>query len=80
MNEIERKIDDLGRIVIPITYRKALALKDGDAVTVSMENDKLIITPLKKICVVCGKKIEGKNDIRICKSCINAIKEKESGE
>ena len=44
MSGIERKIDNLGRIVIPISYRKALRLKSEDSLTISLKKDEIIIS------------------------------------
>ena len=44
----ERKIDELGRIVLPVEMRQALCLVCGDAMTVELGNGRLILTPCKK--------------------------------
>ena len=79
MSGIERKIDNLGRIVIPISYRKALGLNNEDSVTVSLENGNIIISAKKHMCAICGKILEHTADIRICQDCIKSIKENENG-
>lgn len=79
MSGIERKIDNLGRIVIPISYRKALRLQNNDSVTVSLENGNIIISAKRRICAICGSALECIGNIRICQNCINAIKENENG-
>ncbi|WP_028401074.1 AbrB/MazE/SpoVT family DNA-binding domain-containing protein [Ectobacillus panaciterrae] len=55
---IIRKVDDLGRIVIPIELRRALGIAEKDALEIFVENDGSII--LKKYqssmtCVVTGE-------------------------
>ena len=37
---IIRRIDDLGRIVIPKEIRRSLAIKEGDPLEISLENSK----------------------------------------
>lgn len=44
---MNKKIDDLGRLVIPKEMRKQLEIKEGDPVNISMEDDKIIITNAK---------------------------------
>lgn len=39
-----RKTDDLGRIVIPLDYRRALGVKEGDDMLIQLKNNKVIIT------------------------------------
>ena len=44
---IVRKLDELGRIVIPKDLRKKLGIREGDLLEMFLENDKII---LKKVC------------------------------
>ena len=40
---IIRRIDDLGRIVIPKEIRRSLAIKEGDPLEISFENNKICL-------------------------------------
>lgn len=40
---IIRRIDDLGRIVIPKEIRRSLAIKEGDPLEISLENNKICL-------------------------------------
>lgn len=40
-----RRIDDLGRIVIPIDIRKNLGIEEGDAFEIFTEAGNLVLTP-----------------------------------
>lgn len=42
---IVRKIDDLGRVVIPAEYRRVLGIKEGDELEIELENDRVTIRP-----------------------------------
>lgn len=44
-----RRIDELGRIVIPKEIRKSLAIREGESLEIFIENDKLIMTKFSKI-------------------------------
>lgn len=79
MSGIERKIDNLGRIVIPISYRKALGLKSEDSLMISLKKDEIIISAKKHVCAICGNAMDRAENMRVCKSCIKAIKENENG-
>ena len=60
------KIDNLGRIVIPKSIRKAL----------DVENNQLIITKVYKNCDICGNKnvnVQIKDKF-LCSKCIKTIK------
>lgn len=42
---MEKRIDSMGRIVIPIELRKQLKVQDGDPLDISIEGDRIILTP-----------------------------------
>ncbi len=71
-----RKIDDLGRIVIPSELRRTLEINSGDELELFCEGDTLLLRKFSPACVFCGS-IEdmvcyrGKN---ICMKCIREIK------
>ena len=73
---MERRVDELGRIVIPKHIRKKLGLETRTKVAFETEGDRLIITKAFPTCVICGaedKLLEIK-DKHICADCANAIK------
>ena len=78
MKGIERSIDKLGRIVLPISFREQLGLEANEKVTILLEGDKITLYPTNKICALCGNKITTSNDIRICDTCIDKIRKNEN--
>lgn len=46
--EFERKIDELGRVVIPKEVRAALNLKEGSTLKIDFEEGRIILTPVKR--------------------------------
>jgi len=42
---IVRKIDDLGRIVIPAEMRRVLGVQEGDELEISLDGDHIAIRP-----------------------------------
>ena len=71
------RLDGLGRIVIPIQYRKELGLAEDSEINIELVGGKLILTASDLICRMCGGYIEKDNDksIPLCQSCIARIKE-----
>ena len=69
------KIDRLGRIVIPIQYRKALGLGENSEINVEYDERKIIITPTALTCRICGVAVSGGYELSLCESCIAKIKE-----
>ena len=51
---VVRRIDDLGRVVIPVEYRKVLGIKVGDHLDLTLEGDGLALRPLRQACALCG--------------------------
>lgn len=43
MINISRKVDELGRIVIPIEIRKELGIKDGESLDISVIDNKIVL-------------------------------------
>ena len=68
------RVDDLGRIVIPIKIRESLNLKSNSEVDITMSNGRVIITPCDKICRLCGSLIGETTKIRLCESYISEAK------
>jgi len=73
-----RKIDELGRVVIPIEIRNTFMLDEGDGVEVYTENEKIILRKYYEGCIYCGskKKVYKLLEKPICEKCIEKIKEK----
>ena len=70
------KIDNLGRIVIPKSIRKALDIDHNDDISMYVENNELIITKGFKNCDICGNKnvdVQIKNKF-LSSRCIKTIK------
>ena len=74
MNGIEKKIDNLGRVVIPSSIREAMQMEADDRIELFIRNGELVITPLKQVCAVCGTVSDEKNEMRVCHKCIERIK------
>ncbi len=73
---IVRKLDELGRIVIPIEIRKTMDIKDRDGVEIFVDDNKIILKKYEPACVFCGNGdnvtyIKGK---LVCKDCVEILK------
>ncbi len=49
-----RKIDDLGRIVVPAETRRLFSIREGDPLTISVDGDAIVIRKLEATCTFCG--------------------------
>ena len=74
---IVRKVDQLGRIVLPIELRRTLDINIKDALEIYTEDDTVILKKYTPDCLFCG---EGSNDLVnfkgkwICKSCLKDLR------
>ncbi len=53
---IVRKLDDLGRITLPIELRRTLGVEDRDALEIFVDEDKIILTKYEPADVFTGEK------------------------
>lgn len=68
---IVRKIDELGRIVLPMELRRTLGIEIKDPLEIYVESDAILLKKYNPSCIICGSMKElsdfqGKN---ICKKC-----------
>lgn len=74
---IVRKVDELGRIVLPIEMRRTLDIGEKDALEIYVEGSSVILKKYKLSCVFCDATkditvFKGKN---ICPKCLKELKE-----
>jgi transcriptional pleiotropic regulator of transition state genes len=72
---IVRKVDELGRIVLPIELRKNLDINIKDSLEIYVDGNSVILKKYLPACVFCGEadqviSFKGKN---ICNSCLKQI-------
>lgn len=74
---IVRKIDNLGRIVLPSELRKKLNIEIKDAVEIYVSGDSIILKKYFPACVFCGEAndIISYRDKNICSNCLKEINE-----
>jgi AbrB family transcriptional regulator, transcriptional pleiotropic regulator of transition state genes len=71
-----KKIDNLGRVVVPKGYRMMLGLQPGDPLDVEVDGGRLMISPHKDGCTFCGmpEGVQIYLDKSICPDCLEQIK------
>ncbi len=75
---IVRKVDELGRIVLPIEMRRTLDIEEKDALEIYVEGESVILRKYQASCVFCDsvKDIIGFKGRNVCTDCINKLKAK----
>lgn len=73
---IVRKVDELGRIVIPIELRRTLNIEIKDPVEIFVDGEFICLKKYEPACVFCGnaKDVVSVNGKNICKNCLEEIK------
>lgn len=66
-----RTIDPLGRVTIPIEWRKAADIKDGDPVEIIPNGNEITLRKYRPGCVFCGntKDVRRVMDVTVCRKC-----------
>jgi len=68
---IIRKLDDLGRVVIPKEMRRALDIREGEGLAINLEGNGVIITKFTATCDICNseEEVTQRNRAFLCGSC-----------
>ncbi|NLW25636.1 MAG: AbrB/MazE/SpoVT family DNA-binding domain-containing protein [Clostridia bacterium] len=68
---IVRKVDELGRVVIPIELRRTLGIDEKDALEIYVDNEKIILKKYEPACVFCGNaaNIQNYKGKLVCRDC-----------
>ncbi len=76
---VVRRVDELGRIVIPIPIelRRTLDIAEKDALEIYVDGEQIILKKYEPACIFCGDardviNYKGKN---ICVKCLEEIKQ-----
>ena len=69
---IVRKVDELGRIVLPIELRRTLDIAERDELEIYLDDDKVVLKKYEPSCIFCGSSCglvtyHGRN---VCMECI----------
>ncbi len=72
---IVRRVDELGRIVLPIELRRSLGISEKDALEIFVEEGNIILRKHQDACLFCGSLVDllafqGKS---VCRSCARKL-------
>lgn len=73
---IVRRVDELGRVVLPIELRRNLGIGDRDSLEIFVDGERIVLSKFSAACVFCGEvddvmDFKGKN---VCASCLSGIR------
>ena len=74
---IVRRIDELGRVVLPIELRRTMNLEVRDPVEIFMEGDAIVLRKYEANCLFCGgnRNLVSFRGKQICSECRSALRE-----
>lgn len=74
---IIRKLDDLGRVVIPKEIRNELEIKEKDKMQIDVNNNCIILRKHQQSCILCGnrEKLFDFKTQKVCQKCYEEMRE-----
>lgn len=72
---IVRKVDELGRVVIPMELRRTMNIAEGDGLEIFVDGERIVLRKYAPGCTLCGslEDIEYLSGKPICRNCISKI-------
>jgi transcriptional pleiotropic regulator of transition state genes len=73
-----RRIDALGRVVVPVELRRALGIRQGDLIETRLENGRVVIVKVDPDCAFCGgvSDLIDMHDKHVCSECVRGLVDK----
>ncbi len=74
---IVRKVDELGRIVLPVELRRTLDIAVHDELEIYLDEDKVILRKFENTCLFCAsnKRLVSYMGKNVCRDCVQAMNE-----
>lgn len=75
---VVRKVDELGRVVIPIELRRTLEIGEKDSLEIFVQGESIILRKYEPACIFCGNAadVEIYKGKRVCKNCLEELAKK----
>ena len=76
---IVRKVDELGRIVLPIELRRTLGIGEKDSLEIYVDEDQIILKKYQPTCIFCdnARNIVSYMGKMVCPDCIRELTKSE---
>ena len=78
-----RKVDDLGRIVLPVEMRRMFGIRPGDELEIAVDRGAIMLRKIESRCVFCGDDgttLRLYREKRVCASCTQELRLDSQGE
>lgn len=70
---MKRKLDQLGRIVIPKEMRRKVGLQNNDPVELQCDGNTITLSKSSSVCRLCGAKLDDNAELKVCRECAQQI-------
>jgi transcriptional pleiotropic regulator of transition state genes len=72
---VVRKVDELGRVVIPIELRRTLDIGEKDSLEIYVDGESIILKKYEPACIFCGNAagVEIYKGKRVCGNCLSEL-------
>ncbi len=72
---IVRKVDALGRVVLPIELRRVLEIEEKDSIEIYVDANSIVLKKYNPTCIFCNSQEEVVDfkEKKICKNCLKEI-------
>ena len=79
---IIRKVDELGRVVIPIEIRNQFNIAEKDPIEIYVDGSSIVLKKYEPNCIFCGntENLINYNDKLICEDCSKKISKLKPGK
>ncbi len=73
---VVRKIDELGRIVLPSELRRVFGIHEGDELEISVDGERVVLQKRRDVCVFCGAERDAVDfkGRRVCRDCLTELR------
>ena len=75
---VVRQVDELGRIVLPVEFRRTLGIEKRDPIEINLEGDIITLKAYNPSCIFCGstENIFIYHEKNVCEGCIDELRKK----
>jgi transcriptional pleiotropic regulator of transition state genes len=70
-----RRIDQLGRVVVPAELRRILGIRQGDLLDIRVEEGRIVLLKIAPECAICSRadNLVEMHEKHVCKDCVHEI-------
>ncbi|MFP5224885.1 MAG: AbrB/MazE/SpoVT family DNA-binding domain-containing protein [Actinomycetota bacterium] len=73
---VGRKVDDLGRLVLPAELRRSFDIREGDILDITIDGDNIVLAKRRDNCTFCGSRdaLRKFREHQVCSLCLTELR------